>query len=93
MSIAGGASDGRAPTGGLSPFANNVPNPNYVVNLPAPAGTGRGAAVGMSMGSLGGNFNLALRLSAFESTGDVRIIVSARSRRQESRKSGFSTSG
>jgi type IV pilus assembly protein PilQ len=78
MSIAGGATDGSAPTGGLSPFARSVPNPNYVVNLPAPAGTGQGAAVGMSMGSLGGNFNLALRLSAFESTGDVRIISSPR---------------
>jgi type IV pilus assembly protein PilQ len=78
MTVAGGASDGQSPTQGLSPFANTVPTPNYVVNFPAPAGTGQGGALGLSLGSLAGNFNLAVRLSAFETTGHVRIISSPR---------------
>jgi type IV pilus assembly protein PilQ len=47
---------------------------NFAVNLPAQTGTGAGAAVGMNLGSVGGNFNLAFRLSALEDTGTVRII-------------------
>lgn len=78
VTIAGGASDGSTPTAGLSPFAASVPNPNFVVNFPAPAGTGQGGAIGLSLGSLAGNFNLAVRLSAFETTGHVRIISSPR---------------
>jgi type IV pilus assembly protein PilQ len=49
-------------------------NPNYAVDLPAPVGTGSGGAVGMSFGSISGNLNTNLRLSAAESTGEVRII-------------------
>jgi type IV pilus assembly protein PilQ len=78
VSVAGGASDAASPTQGLSPFAAVVPLPNYVVNFPAPAGTGQGGAIGLSLGSLAGNFNLAVRLSAFETTGNVRIISSPR---------------
>jgi type IV pilus assembly protein PilQ len=78
VTVAGGASDGQSPTAGLSPFANSVPTPNYVVNFPAPAGTGQGGAIGLSLGSLAGNFNLAVRLSAFETTGHVRIISAPR---------------
>jgi type IV pilus assembly protein PilQ len=78
VTIAGGASDDSSPTAGLSPFAPSVPNPNFVVNFPAPAGTGQGGAIGLSLGSLAGNFNLAVRLSAFETTGQVRIISSPR---------------
>jgi type IV pilus assembly protein PilQ len=78
ITVAGGATDGDTPTAGLSPFANAAPNPNFVVNMPAPAGTGQGGALGISLGSLAGNFNLAVRLSAFESTGHVRIISSPR---------------
>lgn len=77
MTIAGGSTDGNTPTGGLSPFGG-ASNPNFVVNFPAPAGTGRGAALGLSMGSLSGNVNFALRLSAFETTGQVRIISAPR---------------
>jgi type IV pilus assembly protein PilQ len=77
LTLAGGATDGTTPTQGLSPFGG-VPNPNFVVNLPAPAGTGRGAALGLSMGSLSGNINFSLRLSAFETTGQVRIISAPR---------------
>lgn len=78
VTVAGGATDGNTPTAGLSPFANAAPNPNFVVNFPAPAGTGQGGALGLSLGSLAGNFNLAVRLSAFETTGHVRIISSPR---------------
>jgi type IV pilus assembly protein PilQ len=78
VTVAGGATDGQTPTAGLSPFTARVPNPNFVVNFPAPAGTGQGGAIGLSLGSLAGNFNLAVRLSAFETTGHVRIISSPR---------------
>src|SRR5262249_49163351 len=77
LTIAGGATDGAAPLAGLSPFGG-TPNPNFVVNFPAPVGTGRGGAIGLSMGSLSGNVNFSLRLSAFESTGQARIISSPR---------------
>ena len=78
VTVAGGATDTSTPTAGLSPFASRVPNPNFVVNFPAPAGTGQGGALGISLGSLAGNFNLAVRLSAFETTGNIRIISSPR---------------
>ena len=49
-------------------------NPNYVVDLPAPVGTGAGGALGFSFGSISGNLNTNLRLSQAEETGEVRII-------------------
>jgi type IV pilus assembly protein PilQ len=48
------------------------------VNLPAITGTGIGGARGVSFGSIGGNVNLSVRLSAAESNGIVRIISSPR---------------
>ncbi|MEM7157723.1 MAG: type IV pilus secretin PilQ [Myxococcota bacterium] len=51
-------------------------NPNYVVDLPAPVGTGAGGALGFSFGSISGNLNTNLRLSQAEETGEVRIISS-----------------
>jgi type IV pilus assembly protein PilQ len=77
LTIAGGSTDNQTPTAGLSPFGG-APNPNFVVNFPAPAGTGRGAAIGLSMGSLSGNVNVSVRLSAFETSGDLRIISAPR---------------
>jgi type IV pilus assembly protein PilQ len=77
LTIAGGSTDTQTPTAGLSPFGG-APNPNFVVNFPAPAGTGRGAAIGLSMGSLSGNVNVSVRLSAFETSGDLRIISAPR---------------
>jgi type IV pilus assembly protein PilQ len=77
LTVAGGATDGQAPVGGLSPWGASV-NPNFVVNMPAPVGTGRGGAIGISMGSIGGNVNFALRLSAYETTGTVRIVSAPR---------------
>ncbi len=78
FTAAGGATDGNAPTAGLSPFSNAVPTPNYAVNLPAAVGTGQGGALGLSFGSIDNNFNLNLRLSAAESSGLVRIVSSPR---------------
>jgi len=55
-----------------------VSNPNFAVNLPAAAGLGSGGALGLTFGSVDGNFNLNVRLSALEATGMGRIISSPR---------------
>ena len=47
LAFAGGATDSNAPLAGLSPVAGAQPNPNFAVNLPAPAGTGSGGALGI----------------------------------------------
>ncbi len=78
VGIAGGASDGQTPTAGLSPFANSVPTPNFAVNMPAAVGTGQGGALGLTFGSIDNNVNLAVRLSAAESSGMLRILSSPR---------------
>ncbi len=78
IGVAGGASDGDTPTAGLSPFANTVANPNFAVNLPAAVGTGQGGAIGLTFGSIDNNVNLAVRLSAAESSGMLRILSSPR---------------
>jgi len=68
-----GGAEPSAPTGGLS-----ITNPHWAVNLPAAVGQGAGGALGLQLGSIGGAANLTLRLSAAESTGDVKIISSPR---------------
>ncbi len=78
IGLAGGASDTQTPTGGLSPFNSSVENPNFAVNLPASVGTGEGGASGLTLGSVDGNFNLSLRLSAAETSGMLRILSSPR---------------
>jgi len=78
VGIAGGASDGDTPTAGLSATSNTVANPNFAVNLPAAVGTGSGGAIGLTFGSIDNTINLALRLSAAEATGMVRILSSPR---------------
>jgi type IV pilus assembly protein PilQ len=78
VGLVGGASDGNTPTAGLSPFVNRVDNPNFAVNLPAAVGTGQGGAIGLTFGSIDNNINLALRLSAAESNGMLRILSSPR---------------
>jgi type IV pilus assembly protein PilQ len=78
VGVAGGASDGNTPTAGLSPFANSVANPNFAVNLPAAVGTGQGGALGLTFGSIDNTINLAVRLSAAESSGMLRILSSPR---------------
>jgi type IV pilus assembly protein PilQ len=67
--LAGGAEDNQTNNAGVA----NVPS-DFAVNLPAAVGTGSGGAIGVSLGSVGGNFNLNLRLSALEDSGSVRII-------------------
>lgn len=78
VGIAGGATDNATPQAGLSPFASTAVNPNFAVNLPAAVGTGQGGAIGLTFGSLDNNFNLALRLSAAEASGMLRILSSPR---------------
>ncbi|MCC6553759.1 MAG: type IV pilus secretin PilQ [Polyangiaceae bacterium] len=78
IGVVGGASDTQTPTAGLSPFNNRVANPNFAVNLPAIVGTGQGGAVGLTFGSINNTVNLAVRLSAAESSGMLRIISSPR---------------
>jgi len=78
VGIAGGATDGQTNSRGLSATTPTVAQPNFAVNLPAAAGTGAGGAIGFSLGSLDNNFNVALRLSAAEQSGLVRIVSSPR---------------
>ncbi|MCC6215406.1 MAG: type IV pilus secretin PilQ [Polyangiaceae bacterium] len=78
VGVVGGASDDSTPTAGLSPFTNRVATPNFAVNLPAAVGTGAGGAIGLSFGSIDNTINLAVRLSAAESTGMLRIVSSPR---------------
>jgi len=79
IGIAGGAYDtGSTPTQGLSPIQAQTAVPNFAVNMPAAAGLGSGGALGLTFGSVDGNFNLNVRLSAAESTGAVKIISSPR---------------
>ncbi len=78
VGVVGGASDANTPTAGLSPFTNSVPNPNFAVNLPATVGTGQGGALGLTFGSIDNTINLAVRLSAAESSGMLRILSSPR---------------
>ncbi len=78
VGVVGGASDANTPTAGLSPFSNTVSNPNFAVNLPATVGTGSGGALGLSLGSIDNTINLAVRLSAAESSGMLRILSSPR---------------
>ncbi len=78
VGVTGGNYDQNSPTAGLTPFAPRVATPNYAVNLPATTSTGSGGALGLTLGSLGGTVNLAVRLSAAEATGVVRIISSPR---------------
>jgi type IV pilus assembly protein PilQ len=78
IGIVGGASDQTTPSAGLSPFSQVVANPNFAVNLPATVGTGQGGALGLTFGSINNTVNLAIRLSAAESSGMLRIISSPR---------------
>lgn len=72
VGVAGAANDGQGPTQGLAG------NPNFAVNLPAPIGTGAGGGFGVTLGSVGGAASLAVRLSALESSGHIKIVSSPR---------------
>ena len=70
--IGGGVDDPGAPTTGI--LLGQDGNPGFVVNMPASTGLNAGSALGLTFGSISGAFNLNLRLSAAEATGDIRII-------------------
>jgi type IV pilus assembly protein PilQ len=89
VGAAGGAYERQAienRTQGLNPFAADVTPPNFAVNLPAVVEGGQGGALGLTLGSIGGNINLNVRLSAAESIGTVRIISSPRILTLDNRK-------
>jgi type IV pilus assembly protein PilQ len=73
VGLGGGATGTPTNTRGLI-LPGAARNPNYVVDLPAPVGTGSGGALGFSFGSINGNLNTNLRLSQLEETGEIRII-------------------
>lgn len=73
VGVGGGATGQPADRRGLI-LPGAAASPNYAVDLPAPVGTGTGGAIGFSFGSISGNLNTNLRLSASESTGEIRII-------------------
>jgi type IV pilus assembly protein PilQ len=68
VSLIGGNEDAQTNRGGVA-----TPS-DFAVNLPAATGSGEGGALGVSLGSVGGNLNINLRLSALEDAGTVRII-------------------
>ncbi len=78
VTTAGGNYDQNTNSRGLSPFQQNVPQPNFAVNLPAATGTGQGGALGIALGSIDNNFNIGIRLSAAEASGLLRIVSSPR---------------
>jgi type IV pilus assembly protein PilQ len=84
IGIGGGADDANGSVQGLLPRPVNglaggaSQSPNYAVNLPAAVGAGSGGALGLTLGSLAGAFNLNVRLSALEQSGQVRILSSPR---------------
>jgi type IV pilus assembly protein PilQ len=82
IGVGGGAADALTPTQGLVPQARTgvagSQSPNFAVNLPAAVGTGSGGALGLTLGSVAGALNLNVRLSALESSGQVRILSSPR---------------
>jgi type IV pilus assembly protein PilQ len=68
VAVTGANTDGQTPSAGVASPSD------FAVNLPAATGTGEGGALGLTLGSIGGNLNINLRLSALEDTGSVRII-------------------
>jgi type IV pilus assembly protein PilQ len=78
IGVFGAADDQQTPTDGLDKNNNTITSPNFAVNLPAAVGGGTGGALGLTFGSVNNLFNLAVRLSAAESSGLVRIISSPR---------------
>ncbi len=75
VGVAGAAADGQTPfAGALAQQSWLSGSPNYVVNMPAPIGTGSGGGLGFTFGNIAGTFNLNLRLTAAEATGNLRIL-------------------
>jgi len=63
---------------GDTPNTGTATAPNYAVNLPAAIGQGSGGGIGFTFGSIGGAFNLNLRLTALENQGVVKTISAPR---------------
>lgn len=74
VGLGGGATDTATAVQGLQ--GAGAASPNFAVNMPAAVGTGSGGALGLTLGSVNGNYNINLRLSALENTGWVRIVSS-----------------
>jgi type IV pilus assembly protein PilQ len=76
INLNGGSVDQQTQANGITgPSTQGIVGPpDFGVNLPAPAASGRGGAVSMLFGSVGGNFNIEMRLSAAEDLGTVRIV-------------------
>jgi type IV pilus assembly protein PilQ len=82
MRVTGSGAAGEQATGGAAAIGTtaagsgipSIPNANYVVNLPAPIGTGSGGGVGVTLGSINDVIALDLQLSAMENRGEGRII-------------------
>ncbi|MFH1129851.1 MAG: type IV pilus secretin PilQ [Pseudomonadota bacterium] len=70
--IGGGSDDAAGSTNGI--LLGQSANPNFLVNMPVSTGAGAGGALGLTLGSIGGTVNINLRLSAAETTGDIRIV-------------------
>ena len=68
INVIGGSEDNQTNRNGIASPSD------FAVNLPAATGSGEGGAIGMTLGSVAGNFNINLRLSALEDAGTVRII-------------------
>jgi type IV pilus assembly protein PilQ len=68
INVTGGNEDAQTNRTGIA-----APS-DFAVNLPAATGSGEGGALGITLGSVGGNLNINLRLSALEDAGTVRII-------------------
>lgn len=63
----GGSGSGSAP---------GTTGDNFIIDLPAAAGTGAGGVLGIVLGSITGAYDLDIRLSALENRGDGRILSS-----------------
>lgn len=68
------ASVGVGGAGVGSPFGTT--GDNFIVDLPAAAGTGSGGVLGIVLGSITGAYDLDIRLSALENRGDGRVLSS-----------------
>ncbi|RMH43041.1 MAG: type IV pilus secretin PilQ [Deltaproteobacteria bacterium] len=85
IEIAGAADDTQTNSTGVAA----VPS-DFAVNLPAAIGSGAGGGLGFSFGSVGGNFNINLRLSAAEDQGSIRIVSAPKITTLNNRKADIS---
>jgi type IV pilus assembly protein PilQ len=70
VGVTGGGSVGQQGSNEIP----NIPDSNYLVNLPASIGLGSGGGLGITLGNINDTFALDLQLSALENRGEGRII-------------------